>query len=182
MATLYLIAAILGIGLLIFSSLGIGDADASVTDLGDSGEFLLGIFSTRNVTFFLAAFGATGLILHWLDTNPLVAAVVATSLGLTAMLMVHGVFAWLKRSDSSVDALAERDFEGAIGRVVLPVTPGSRGQVACVIAGSEMYLTAVLADDVNTPLKIGQEVIILSTDGGVARVMPTSQDVLPSST
>ena len=182
MATLYLIAAILGIGLLIFSSLGLGDADASVTDLGDSGEFLLGVFSTRNITFFLAAFGATGLILTWLETNPIVTAVVAGSLGLTAMLMVHGVFAWLKRSDSSVDALAERDFEGAIGRVVLPVGTGSRGQVACVIAGSEMYLTAELAEDVDGPLKIGQEVIILSTTGGVARVMPTTQDVLPSST
>jgi membrane protein implicated in regulation of membrane protease activity len=182
MATLYLIAAIVGIGLLLFSSLGIGDADASVTDLGDSGEFLLGVFSTRNLTFFLAAFGATGMILHWLGTNPVVTAIVAGALGLTAMFMVHAVFVWLRRSDSSVDSLGERDFEGAIARVVLPIAPGSRGQVACVIAGSEMYLTAVLAEDVPGPLTIGQEVIILSTDGGVARVMPTTQDVLPSST
>jgi hypothetical protein len=182
MATLYLIAAIVGIGLLLFSSLGIGDADATVTDLGDSGEFLLGIFSTRNLTFFLAAFGASGLLLTWLDIHPLVTGVVASALGLTALFMVHGVFLWLRRSDSSVDALAERDFEGAIARVVLPIAPGSRGQVACVIAGSEMYLTATLADEVRVPLAIGQEVIILSTEGGVARVMPTTQDVLPSST
>lgn len=182
MATLYLIAAILGIGLLIFSSIGVGDADASVADLGDSGEFLLGIFSTRNLTFFLAAFGAAGLLLEWLDVNPFVTAVVATSLGLTAMFMVHVVFAWLKRSDSSVEVLGDRDFEGSIARVVLPVGPGVRGQVACLIAGREQYLTAMLAEDVPSTLTIGQEVIILSTDHGVARVMPTSQDVLPSST
>jgi hypothetical protein len=182
MATLYLIAAVLGIGLLIFSSLGIGDADASVADLGDSGEFLLGVFSTRNLTFFLAAFGATGMILTWLDMNPAVTAIVAGSLGATALLMVHGVFSWLKRSDSAVEALGEREVEGAIGRVVLPIGIGTRGQVATVVAGSELYLTAVLAEEVVGPLAVGQEVIILSTDGGVARVMPTTQDVLPSST
>ena len=81
-----------------------------------------------------------------------------------------------------LEVLGDRDFEGSIARVVLPVSPGARGQVACLVAGREQYLTAMLADNVAGTLSIGQEVIILSTDRGVARVMPTSQEVLPSST
>jgi hypothetical protein len=187
MSTVYLIAAIIGIGLLAFSALGVGDAEATVGDTidiggADAGEFLLGLLSTRNLTFFLAAFGGSGLILGWLGMSALVTAVVATALGLTAMLMVHGVFTWLKRSDAAVDVLGDRDFEGVLGRVVLPIAPGVRGQVACVIAGREQYLTAMLDDDQSGPLAVGQGVIVLSTESGLARVIPTSPDVLPSST
>jgi hypothetical protein len=195
----YLLATILGVGLLLFSSFGGGDSagdGGDVTDLagdgagghdldggaGGASHVLIGLFSIRNITFFLAAFGSTGLLLTALDAGATRTAVLATLLGLTGLGLSHAVFTWLRRSDASVEAPGDRDFEGALGRIVLPVSSESRGQVACVIGGRECYLTAALADGVDQPLTIGQEVIIVASHNGVVRVMPASSLDLPSST
>jgi hypothetical protein len=193
----YLLATILGVGLLLFSSFG-GDGGGSdggdVTDLtgdgagghdmdggaGGASHVLIGLFSIRNITFFLAAFGATGLLLTAMDAGSTRTAMLATLMGLTALGLSHAVFTWLRRSDASVEAPGDADFAGALGRIVLPVAPGSRGQVACVIAGRECYLTAALADGVEQPLLVGQEVIIVASHDGVVHVMPATSLELPS--
>lgn len=183
MTSVYLICTILGLGLLLYSTLGGGDDGADASDAGDLGDgdtggashFLLGLFGTRNLTFLLAAFGVTGLLLTAFGAAPVTVMGTAVALGVVSMGLAHGVFTWLRRTDSSVDILGDEDFHGALARVVLPVSTGSPGQVACLIAGREMYLTATLAGEVNAPLAVGQEVIILSTADGVATVMPASQ-------
>ncbi len=93
MLGIYLFAAIIGGGLLLFSLLGGSDHDASHADAsgldaghdfdtghdfdhdvghdhdvshdvhGGAGELLLGLFRPRNLIFFLAAFGLTGTLL-----------------------------------------------------------------------------------------------------------------------
>lgn len=194
MLSAYLLSAILGVGLLIFSSLGGGDHsgdfgdgfDSHDTGSGDSGhggagQILLGLFSTRNLTFFLAAFGAGGLMLHYLGVAAATTAVVAAGLGGTAMGLSHAVFSWLKRTDAAVEILGDADFSGMLARVVLPVNATERGQIACTIAGRELYLTAQLDADGPTPLRVGDEVIILHADAGVATVIAATQiDQLPS--
>ncbi len=186
MTGVYLLSAILGIGLLIFSSLGGGDGgdgtDLLDVESGNAGQILLGLFSTRNLTFFLAAFGAAGLMLTWLGTPPFTTSVIATLLGAASMALAHSIFSWLKRTDSAVDVLGDRDFEGTLARVVLPVSATERGQVACIIAGREVYLTARLVENSTAPLLPGEEAIILHADGGVVTVMPATQiDLLPPS-
>ncbi len=188
LTSIYLIAAILGVGLIVISSLGIGDTDADAPDTdishgGGSGslDLLLGLFSTRNLTFFLAAFGSVGLALTALGFGRITALVTSLALGATAFITVHAVFGWLKRTDASTSALDDNDFDGTLARVVIPVTTGQRGQIACLIAGQEQYLTATLADGVEGPLTAGQEVIILSTRGGVASILPAGNDLLPPS-
>lgn len=190
MTSIYLIAAILGVGLILISSLGIGDTDAEAdipdADIGNgSGPgalyLMLGLFSTRNLTFFLAAFGSAGLVLSWLGTGRITTAVTSLLLGVIALTTVHSVFGWLRRTDSSTASLGDRDFEGTIARVVVPIADNRRGQVACLVAGQEQYLTASLADGAVGPLAPGQEVIIISTSDGIASVVPAGQDLLPPS-
>lgn len=186
MLAAYLLSAILGIGLILFSSFGGGDHDAELEIDGDAwhggaGQILLGLFSTRNLTYFLAAFGAAGLILTYLDVAAVSTALVAGSLGVVSMGLSHTVFTWLKRTDSALNVFGDADFSGMLARVVLPVSATERGQIACNVAGREMYLTARL--DANGPatLQVGDEVIILHADDGVATVIAATQiDQLPS--
>jgi hypothetical protein len=186
MLAAYLLSAILGVGLILFSSFGGGETDTDIEIDGDAwhggaGQLLLGLFSTRNLTYFLAAFGAAGLILTYLDVAAVSTALVAGSLGVVSMGLSHTVFTWLKRTDSALNVFGDADFSGMLARVVLPVSATERGQIACNVAGREMYLTARL--DANGPatLQVGDEVIILHADDGVATVIAATQiDQLPS--
>lgn len=186
MLAVYLLSAILGVGLIVFSSFGGGETDTDLGIEGDAwhggaGQILLGLFSTRNLTYFLAAFGAAGLILTSLDVAAGSTALVAGSLGVVSMGLSHTVFTWLKRTDSALNVFGDADFSGMLARVVLPVSATERGQIACNVAGREMYLTARL--DANGPatLQVGDEVIILHADDGVATVIAATQiDQLPS--
>ena len=206
MTSAYLLATILGVGLLLFSSLGggvhgtdggdvsdlsgggdVGDADTGSDASDASGasgasHILIGLFNVRNLTFFLAAFGSTGLLLTTIDANSSRTPVLATALGLIGFGLSHAVFTWLRRSDASVEAPGDRDFEGSLGRVVLPISADGRGQIACITAGRESYLTAALAEGVHATLRIGEEVIIVSASDGVVRVMPATTLDLPPTT
>lgn len=193
----YLFAMVVGVGLVLFSVLGGGDGDAS--DVGFEadaeldvahggglaagvGEIVLGLFRPRNLTFLLAAFGTTGTLLTLAGTNAAATFLMASSMGVGAWLLTHAVFTWLRRTDSAVDALSDRDLEGSIGTVTLPIAPGHRGRITVLVAGRQAYLTARLDPEVTESLGVGTEVLIRHTDGGVAEVIPTAQLGLPPST
>lgn len=190
MVGVYLLCALVGGGLALFSLVG-GDSDdgfgeASDVDTGGghgvAGELLLGFFRARNLTFLLAAFGVTGLLGGWLGWAPLPTALAALGLGLAAALMVHGVFTWLRRTDSAADVLEDGDLEGSLGRVVVPVTRLGRGRIVCEASGRELYLTARLADGAEGDLPIGTNVVILRMEAGVAGVAAATGLELSSST
>lgn len=199
MLGVYLFATVVGVGLVLFSVLGGGDSDTGDIDAAldadadleveagggiaaGLGEIVLGLFRPRNLTFLLAAFGTTGTLLTLADTNPAGTLLMATSMGVGAWLLTHGVFTWLRRTDSAVDALSDRDLEGSIGRVTLPIAPGQRGRITVLVAGRQVHLTARLDPGVDRPLAIGTEVLIRHTEGGVAEVIPTDALGLPPST
>ena len=205
---IYILAAMLGGGLLLFSLLSgahhdAGDVDASGldtdmsgVDAGDvdaglhgdhdvhlghdaAGELILGLFRPRNLIFFLAAFGFTGALLTVSGTAENLTLGLALGMGGGAWLATHGLFTWLRRSESSVDALSEAEIEGRAGRIVLPMAPGERGRIVCLIADRECYLTARLSPDVTRRLEAGSEVIVLRIEGGVAEVIPFDTLELP---
>jgi hypothetical protein len=218
MLGIYILAAMLGGGLLVFSLLsgahhdagdidasgldvdasGI-DADVSGVDVGDvhvhvggidsdhdihighdaAGELVLGLFRPRNLIFFLAAFGFTGTLLTWTGTPENLTLGLALGMGGGAWLATYGLFTWLRRSESVVDTVSEREIEGRPGRVVLPMTPGEPGRISCVIADREQYLTARLAPEVAGQLEPGSEVVILRVEDGVAEVIPFDALELP---
>jgi hypothetical protein len=210
MLGIYLLAAILGGGLLGFSLLGGGDHDAGHGDAsgldaghdfdhgghdvgsdhdagtgheiqqGWAGELVLGLFRPRNLTFFLAGFGITGTLLTLLTaTSTLGTLIPSLGMGLAAMLATHVTFMWLTRSDSAMDAVSDSDLEGCVGRVMLPLSPGERGRIACRVGDHMTYITATLAEGYSETLSPGREVVVLEVDHAVARVMPFAGHELP---
>lgn len=198
MLGLYVFAMVVGVGLVLFSVLGGGDDASDLGIDGDAdidvdvehggglaagvGDIVLGLFRPRNLTFLLAAFGTTGTLLTLAGDNTAATFLMASSMGVGAWLLSHAVFTWLRRTDSAVDALSDRDLEGSIATVTLPIVPGQRGRIMVMVAGRQAYLTARLDPEVERPLAVGAEVLIRSTEGGVAQVIPTDTLGLPPST
>ena len=217
MLGIYIFAAILGGGLLLFSVLAGAehDADAHASgldsghdfdhDLGHdighdvdhdlshdadvghahlgAGELVLGLFKPRNFTFFMAGFGLTGTLLTLLTPWSAGASLFpALGMGFASMVATHGVFTWLRHSDTAADVVSDADMEGCIGRVVLPLAPGERGRIACKVGGREIYLTAMLDENLLETLPPGREVVVLRVSETVARVMPFESRELPPST
>jgi len=203
MLGIYLFAAILGGGLLVFSLMGgdHGADDASGMDAGHdfdhdvghdaghdvghdaelgAGELLLGLFRPRNLIFFLAAFGVTGTLLSLLTSVSSAGGVIpAVGMGLGAMVLSHGLFTWLKRSGTVAEAVSESELEGSLARVTLPVAPGERGRIACTVGDREVYIVARLAAGYDQTMAQGREVVVLSVADGVAEVMPFDARELP---
>jgi len=193
---IYLFSAVLGGGLVLFSLLGGGDdggvdGDIEVDVDGGAegpeahghlgGDLLLGLFRFRNLTFLLAGFGVTGLLGTWLGAGRAATAVLAGVVGLSAMLLVHGVFTWLRRTDSGMDVFSDHDLEGAFARVVVPMTATTRGRVSCIASGQQLYLTARLDAGSGDRLEVGAPVVILRMHDGVAEVAPAPSLELSSS-
>jgi hypothetical protein len=223
MLGIYILAAMLGGGLLLFSVIsgalhGVGDVDATGVDVsgvdadvphldvdvghldadvsggdvhiagadhdvhvghGMPGQLVLGFFRPRNLIFFLAAFGLTGTLLTVTGGTPDTTLTLSLVMGGGAWLMTYGVFTWLRRSESLMDAVGEVEIEGCPARVVLPLSPGEPGRIACVVADRELYLTARLAPEVSKTLETGSEVVILRIEGGVAEIIPFDTLELP---
>jgi len=205
MLGIYLFAAILGGGLLLLSVLaggehdahgdasgldaghdvdhGLGhDTDASHDVHGGAGEIVLGLFRPRNLTFFLAGFGLTGTLLTLLSPWSAGASLVpALVMGFGSMVATHGVFTWLKRSDTAVDIVSDSDMEGCVGRVVVSLGPGERGRIACQLGEREVHVIAMLAEGYTEELPPGREVVVLRVTDTVAHVMPFESRELPPS-
>src|SRR3989304_3450221 len=131
----YIFAAVLGGGLLLLSQLA-GDHDANGgAGAGDHGhgpdvgvhgpaELLLGFFRPRNLIFFLAAFGISGTLLTLTGSVAPLALGLSVIMGLAAMALTHGVFTWLRRSDTATDTVAAARPRGGGGGGGLPARPG----------------------------------------------------------
>lgn len=188
----YLFSAVLGGGMVLFSLLTGGD-DGAGGDLEVDGaegpgghghlggDLLLGLFRIRNLTFLLAGFGITGVLGTWLGAGKWATALLAGAVGVTSMLLVHGVFTWLRRTDSGMDVFSDQDLEGTFARVVVPMTATTRGRVSCVASGRQLYLTAQLDAGGGERLEVGTPVVILRMRGGVAEVAPAPSLELSSS-
>jgi len=157
------------------------DADHDV-DLGHggAGALVLGFFRPRNLIFFLAAFGLTGTVLTVTNAStPNGTLLLSLAMGGGALLLTHSVFSWLRRSESGIDAVGDREIVGHTARVVLPMAPDERGRVVCTIGDREYYLTARVSKDVAMQLAAGSEVVILGIEDGVAEVIPFDMPELP---
>jgi membrane protein implicated in regulation of membrane protease activity len=193
---LYWGALILGGGLLLVSALGgLGHHHADVDAGGatdthggvetDSGHFdgsfhhavhggtaaLSTWLSLRFVVFFLAMFGAAGVILTYLTplTRWLVCAVALVA-GLAVGQSVHQLFRLIRRTsgDSTPQAL---DYVDQPARVTVTIVPPHAGEVALLVRGTERYVSAVAAESA-LPLEVGDEVLVVGYRDGVARVTP----------
>ncbi|MDQ8166036.1 MAG: hypothetical protein P3A28_09830 [Gemmatimonadota bacterium] len=186
MLGVYLLFAVVGLGLLAFS-LG-DDADASSHDVGGSsghgasghgdaahshpGDLVLGFFRPRNMIFFAAAFGTTGAIFTWLGRAALSTGVLALLMGAGAMAVSHALFRWLRNTESAVEVVGDAALEGSTGRVAIDVEPGARGRVVCNVGGREVSVLARLAPGTAGTLGAGSEVVVIRMVDGEAEVAP----------
>ncbi|HEX2167440.1 MAG TPA: hypothetical protein VHG09_09450 [Longimicrobiales bacterium] len=111
METLYWFALIVGGGILAASLFGdLFGADVEDLDPGDA--HAAKILSLRNLTYFLFAFGATGVVLNWLSPVPGVATmVIAAAVGIASSAAAAMLLNYVQRTESGERA-AEDSFVG----------------------------------------------------------------------
>jgi membrane protein implicated in regulation of membrane protease activity len=184
METVYLICLIFG-GFFLAVSIFAGtetDADFALTagadidvDLdGDvSGEGVtstIQYFSFRNIIFFVAFFGLTGLILSKLGTPSIATFVVASSLGLFSAGLGHKVMAYLKQSEAG-GSVNMRDLEGVAAKVTVDVTKSRRGKITVSSKDRIFQLLAQVAEEASRDhFKFGDSVTIIKVEDNTAFV------------
>jgi membrane protein implicated in regulation of membrane protease activity len=150
------------------------DVDVDLDSTGGVGggvaAAVLSILSFRSIVFFLAFFGATGLILTALSTNSAVALIVAIALGLFAASLNNRVFRYLKTSSVGTD-VSDRRLSGVVGRVTVPISVTSKGRINCEVEGQTINLTAVPFDiHEDGEFAVGESVVVVEVNQGTARV------------
>jgi membrane protein implicated in regulation of membrane protease activity len=119
----------------------------------------LPVTSLRFWTFFLAFSGLTGMLLtlFGLASGPVVIAAISGVIGYSSGWAVVATIRHLSRNESN-SAVSERDYVGATGRVMVPVSKDKVGKVRIEIKGRTVEMLARTEDDIE--FKSQQPVII----------------------
>ena len=135
------------------------------------------IFSLRNATYFLFAFGAVGVLLNfaWRDANDLVAFVFAAATGAFAWLLSHTAFSYLRRTNSG-EMLGDKLLIGRVGEVSMPILKGGTGKIIVSKAGQTQELLAKPLDADEPNPETWESVIVIEVRDGVAIVAPFSEE------
>jgi len=127
-------------------------------------------FSLRFVVYFLAAFGAVGVVLTNLsDVSTPVIAVSALLAGVLVGQIVHQTIRAIRRS-SGDSTTHVRDYVNRIGRVTIAVSRASKGEVAVHIGQGERYLPA-MSRRADETFARDESVAVIAYRGGVAEVI-----------
>jgi len=165
MTPVYIFALLAGAPLLLWFAFG-GDADAGADADAEGGIFSLVPLST--LAFVATFFGATGLVSGWLGTGVLPTLIAALAAGALAGALNSAVFSWLRRTEASSE-VSDREIEGTIARVSLPVSASSRGRIVLEVAGARTQMTAQPVDAADRFEK-GARGIVVRIEAGVALV------------
>jgi membrane protein implicated in regulation of membrane protease activity len=147
-----------------------GDAHAHDHDAGLAAHatLVLPFLSLRFWIFGLAFFGLTGALLHGLGlTSPLVAAVIATVLGIGFGYGAARLFQTLAR-ETVGQVAPDGGHVGREGKLLLPVARGQRGKVRVSTGGVAVDLLAESDDERELPA--GTTVLVVALRGTVAVV------------
>lgn len=191
MTALYWFAMVVGVGMYLFSVFagatgahhdvaGDGHVDGDAHHDVDSYRLL----SLRNATYFLFAFGVTGVSLTWLwnGTRGLLTALLALAIGATGAAISTLVFGWLRTSESG-DMPGDRAWLGASAEVLLPLSTSGTGKILVSRGGRAQELLARPFDDDAQRPESWSTVMVLEIRDGIALVAPneelTSEDVAP---
>ncbi len=143
-------------------------ADSAVPGMAD-------LLSLRFLFLFAAFFGLTGLALHYATGDSAAyTALVSTLVGLVVGLGGNVVLRRFANEHVSSEVTAA-DLVGRTGRVVVPMSGASRGQVRVVSKGSVVLLPARVVAGLETYAP-GDEVVIVRMDGRTAEVVRMDPD------
>jgi len=198
MLTAYVFSLVVGGGFMALSVLGdlfggadVGDVDVDLdvdldvdvdmdVDSGGAGAGAFKILSLRTVVYALFGFGAVGTSLTrvWGAEAALQTAVYAT-VGAALTGLVGSVFFGFMKRSATGDRLGDSSFVGLSGKVTLPLSAGSAGQVT-VFRGDRGYRLRALAHGSVEDGDPGTwaNVVVVEMDGGVARVIPVDDPLL----
>jgi hypothetical protein len=189
---LYWFSFIVGVGMFVFSlaadifgdaDVDAGDVDLDVdadvdADMGAGADHEAGgadfrILSIRNGTYFLFAFGVTGVLLTWLSGGgqPVVTAAVAVALGITGAAISTLAFGWVRRTESGA-LPTDRGWIGLSGVVTMPLTMAGTGKIMVERGGREHELLARPFDEDRDDAQQWVRVLILDMQHGIALVAP----------
>jgi membrane protein implicated in regulation of membrane protease activity len=131
-------------------------------------------FSIRFCIFFIAVFGAVGLVLtHMTQTVPSTAFGVSLLSGLVVGQAVHRLFRKIcQTSGDSTPSVG--DYVNQIGRVTVAVAQGRVGEVAVSVRGCQRYIPAT-GKRADASFQAGEEVAVVEYNGGVAVIVPRKE-------
>ena len=125
--------------------------------------------SIRFIVYFLACFGATGVIATNLSNlSPLASLLLALGCGIIVGQLVHQTVAWLRRS-SGDSTPQPRDYVGRIARVTIPIEATLKGEIALQVRETHRRLPAIAIEQ-RTNFNVGDEVVVVAYRGGIAEV------------
>lgn len=156
------------------------DADFDVEADADSGamqaatgvsEWVSSLLTFRTLIFFLAFFGAVGIVLSLLDYSEPVPFISALGLGAIAGVTNARLMSYLKRSEVS-SHLTQREISGSTARVVLPIGQERRGRVEIDLGGQPQYMVALPYRPNAPEMAQGAQVVVVEVREGTAFVAP----------
>jgi len=184
MLALYLFMLLLGGGLLSLSFFGDFFDGELEMDSGEDGFSLIGsageLFSIRAGVYLLFGFGATGSLLHvlWGGDRTGMTATIAAGIGVLSAILISSVFGYLRRTEAGTK-LGEESLAGLTGEVSLPIGSGDTGAVLVRRGNRRIRIRARAAPTwQGKNLDLGQAVIIVEMNDGIAAVSPVQPKLL----
>ena len=183
MTALYWFALVVGVGMYLFSVFADttgahGDADGHVDAGADHHHGLdsYKLLSLRNATYFMFAFGVTGVSLTWLwgGTRALLTAFLAFAIGALGAGISTLVFGWLRKSESG-EMPGDRAWLGATAQVLIPLGGSGTGKILVSRGGRAQELLARPFDDDASNPETWSSVLVLEIRDGIALVAPNSE-------
>ena len=183
MTALYWFALVVGVGMYLFSVFadttgGHGAVDGHVDAGVDQHHGLdsYKLLSLRNATYFMFAFGVTGVSLTWLwgGTRGLLTALLALAIGAFGAGISTVVFGWLRKSESG-EMPGDRAWLGATAQVLLPLSSRGTGKIIVSRGGRAQELLARPFDDDASNPETWSSVLVLEIRDGIALVAPNSE-------
>jgi len=135
------------------------------------------IFSLRNATYFMFAFGAVGVLLNlvWGGEREMLGFLFAVLTGLFAWGMSFAAFGYIRRTDSG-QMLGDQLLVGRVGTVLMPILKGGTGKIVVARSGQTQELLAKPLSDDDVNPETWDSVIVVEVRDGVALVTPFSEE------
>lgn len=183
MLALYLVTAIIGLGLIVFSALGgmsdhgdfdhggidvdnhieVGHGLESDHDIGHTSDFWLPFFSLRFWIYLVGGFGGFGLILTMMGVNQqpfqvITSLIVGLIVGTSAAVVMRMI-----RKSASNSSVSDRDFVGVSARVLVAPVDSNPGKIRMEIKNETIDVLALPLD--GHTITTGDQVVVVSVDG-----------------
>ena len=151
-----------------------GHADVGHISHAHSAASISTWFSIRFVVFFIAMFGAVGVILTYLTpVRPGLTFSLALLAGLCCGQGAHYVSRLVLRTGGN-STTQPQDYVNKLARVTIPVVHPDPGEVAIQVRSGERYLPAVACAP-GRHFNTGDEVVVVSYRAGVAQVISRAE-------